>query len=136
MRHGRFSLYRRGPVWYVQFYNPQACRYLSSRSTGQTSRSAAVLKVAEWLRAGVPEPARGARPLEQLLDLDTALASGGSTPTASHSYPSDGVFDHRTGSTDSEKLFRPVTRTYRPKTRTLTARKDDGIVHRSSFAFS
>ena len=74
MRQDRFSLYRRGSVWYVQFYNPHTRKYLSGRSTGESNRNAALLTVAEWLRDGLPEPARGSRRLRELLDLDLALS--------------------------------------------------------------
>ncbi len=74
MRQDRFSLYRRGSVWYVQFYNPHTRKYLSGRSTGESNRNAALLIVAEWLRDGLPEPARGSRRLRELLDLDLALS--------------------------------------------------------------
>ncbi|MEX2442530.1 MAG: site-specific integrase [Alkalispirochaeta sp.] len=44
----RFSLYKRGKYFYVQFFNEKTGKYLSGRSTGQTSRNAAVAAVLEW----------------------------------------------------------------------------------------
>ena len=74
MRQERFSPYRRGKIWYVQFFNPQARKYIPGRSTGESNRNAALLVVAEWLRNGIPEPARGIRPVQELLDLNSALS--------------------------------------------------------------
>ena len=82
MRKDRFSLFRRGSIWYVQFYNPQTQKYLSARSTGETNRNAALLIVAQWLRDGLPDPSRGHRPLQELLDLDVALSILRSAPLA------------------------------------------------------
>jgi len=61
MRQDRYSLFRRGTNWYVQFYNPHTRKYLSARSTGESNRNAALLVVSQWMREGVPDPARGAR---------------------------------------------------------------------------
>jgi hypothetical protein len=83
MRQERFSLYRRGKIWYVQFYNPQARKYLSGRSTGESNRNSAFLVVAEWLRSGVPDPARGFRPVQELLDLNSTLSIIRNAPLAS-----------------------------------------------------
>ena len=83
MRQDRFSLYRRGSIWYVQFYNPLTRKYLSGRSTGESNRNAALLTVAEWLRDGLPEPARGSRRLRELLDFDVALSIVRSAPLTS-----------------------------------------------------
>ena len=46
MRQDKFSLYRRGAVWYVQFYNPHTQKYFSGRSTGESNRNSALLIVA------------------------------------------------------------------------------------------
>ncbi len=80
MRQDRYSLFRRGSTWYVQFYNPHTRKYLSARSTGETSRTAALLVVSQWLRDGVPDPTRGARRLRELLDLDLAISIIRSAP--------------------------------------------------------
>jgi len=80
MRQDRYSLFRRGSTWYVQFYNPHTKKYLSARSTGETNRNAAHLVVSQWLRDGVPDPARGARRFRELLDLDLAISIIKSAP--------------------------------------------------------
>lgn len=82
MRRDGFSLYRRGRIWYVQFYNPNTRKYLSGRSTGESSRNAALLIVAQWIRDGLPDPARGRRRLQELVDLDMALSIIRSAPLA------------------------------------------------------
>ena len=64
----RFSLYRRGKIWYVKLYNQGPGGYLSGRSTGECDRNAALLVVAEWLRDGVPDPKqKGTRPISSFL---------------------------------------------------------------------
>ena len=80
MRQDQFSLHRRGGIWYVQFYNPHTHRYLTARSTGESNRNAALLKVAAWIRDGLPDPSRGARRLRELLDLDLAISIIRSAP--------------------------------------------------------
>jgi hypothetical protein len=82
MRQDRFSLHRRGTTWYVQFFNPHTHRYLTARSTGESNRNAALLAVAGWLRDGLPDPERGRRNLQELLDLDIALSILRSAPLA------------------------------------------------------
>ena len=70
----RFSLYRRGKVYYCQFYNPKTGKYISGRSTGQTNRNAATLVVYEWERNGVPDRGGGGcRPVSETIDMDTVL---------------------------------------------------------------
>jgi integrase len=70
----RFSLYRRGKIFYCQFYNPKTGKYLPGRSTGQTNRDAAILVVYEWEHNGIPD--RGGercRPGSETIDVDTIL---------------------------------------------------------------
>jgi integrase len=69
----RFSLYRRGRIWYVQLYNPTTRKFLSGRSTGEINRNAAAGVVVHWLEEGIPEPARGRRPVKEALNIDTIL---------------------------------------------------------------
>ncbi len=77
----RFSLYRRGRIWYVRLYNPKIKKYLSGRSTGETSRNAAALVASEWLRNGLPDPERnGPRAIADVLKVDTILNALRSTP--------------------------------------------------------
>ncbi|MCX6376315.1 MAG: hypothetical protein NTU88_09845, partial [Armatimonadetes bacterium] len=52
------------------------------RSTGESNRNAALLTAAGWLRDGLPDPERGRRRLQELLDLDIALSILRSTPLA------------------------------------------------------
>lgn len=70
----RFSLYRRGKIYYCQFYNPKTGKYLSGRSTGQKSRNAATLVVYEWEQNGLPDRGGGGcRPVSETIDMDTVL---------------------------------------------------------------
>jgi len=70
----RFSLYRRGKVWYAQLFNPETRRYTSGRSTGESSRNSAALVVADWLRDGIPEPwSVHRRPVDEALHVDAIL---------------------------------------------------------------
>jgi len=70
----RFSLYRRGKIFYCQFYNPETGKYLSGRSTGETNRNAATLAVYEWEQNGIPDRGgRGCRPVSEAIDVDTVL---------------------------------------------------------------
>lgn len=71
----RFSLYRRGKIWYCQFYNPKTKRYGTGKSTGETNRDAAVLTVGDWLRDGIPGADDRKRPVETVLSLDTILTT-------------------------------------------------------------
>ncbi|MGA2380793.1 MAG: tyrosine-type recombinase/integrase [Spirochaetia bacterium] len=68
----RFILYRRGRVWYAQFYNATTKRYSGARSTGETVRSAAVTVVERWDREGIPERT-GPRPVIDSLGVDTIV---------------------------------------------------------------
>jgi len=70
----RFSLYRRGKIFYCQFYNPKTGKYLSGRSTGQTNRNAAILVVYDWEQNGIPDwGGAGCRPVSEAIDVDTVL---------------------------------------------------------------
>ena len=50
----RFSLYKRGRVWYAQLFNPATRKYLPGRPTGETDRRAAEHVADDWLRDGIP----------------------------------------------------------------------------------
>lgn len=69
----RFSLYRRGRTWYARLFNPITGKYLPGRSTGESNRNVATGTVMGWLADGVPEPARGRRPVREILSVDTIL---------------------------------------------------------------
>lgn len=45
----RFSLYKRGKYFYVQFLNEETGKYLSGKSTGCTNRNEAVARVLNWV---------------------------------------------------------------------------------------
>ena len=63
----RFSLFRRGQVWYVRLHNPMTNRYTTARSTGEFQKNAALLVVAERIRDGV-EAREGPPVLPDLVD--------------------------------------------------------------------
>ena len=72
----RFSLYRRGKVWYAKLHNQATGGYLSGRSTGEHGRNAALLVVAEWMRDGIPDPKQqGTRPLTNVFEVHTVLSA-------------------------------------------------------------
>lgn len=67
-------MYRRGKIFYCQFYNQKTGKYLPGRSTGQTNRDAATLVVYEWERNGIPDRGGGScRPVSEAIDLDTII---------------------------------------------------------------
>lgn len=68
----RFSLYRRGRIWYAAFYNPTTKRYAGAMSTRETSRNSALLRAAEWDKWGIPELG-GRRAVMDTLNIDTIL---------------------------------------------------------------
>ena len=77
----RFSLLRRGRVWYVRLHNPETKGYTTARSTGEVQKNAALLVVAEWMRDGVPDQKRqGTRPVADFLQLDTIMNAVRSMP--------------------------------------------------------
>jgi hypothetical protein len=77
----RFSLFRRGRVWYVRLHNPKTNRYTTARSTGEVQKNSALLIVAEWMRDGVPDPKRqGTRPVADMLELDSIISAVRSMP--------------------------------------------------------
>jgi integrase len=49
----KFYLHRRAGIWYAELVNDGI--KLNARSTGTTSRDEALLKVADWLKNGIPE---------------------------------------------------------------------------------
>jgi hypothetical protein len=68
----RFSLYKRGRIWYAQFYNPSTKRYADAKSTGESVRSAAISVVERWDREGIPDYTRP-RSVIDTLGVDTIL---------------------------------------------------------------
>ncbi len=51
----RFSLHKRGKVFYAQLRNPLTGGFLPAKSTRWTNRDEAVLIVNEWLQNGPPD---------------------------------------------------------------------------------
>ncbi len=70
----RFSLYRRGRIWYAQIKNPATRRYMPGRSTGKMSEKAAERVVDDWLQNGMPAPAeKPGRPIAESLEINTII---------------------------------------------------------------
>lgn len=92
----RFSLYRRGKYFYVQFLNEQTGKYLSGRSTRATTRNEAVAAVLDWDKNESQHSIDHAKKLDTIVntireteltqsDIDrivTALASQGAKLTS------------------------------------------------------
>jgi integrase len=76
----RFSLFRRGRIWYVQFFNTKKKKYDSRISTRQTDRNAALLLIAQWEREGIPQGEGGTRPIAEVENIASILASIKSSP--------------------------------------------------------
>ena len=55
----RWTIYKRGRIYYVQFFNPETQKYLSARSTRAEDRSEAMLIVARWLNEGISDTRGG-----------------------------------------------------------------------------
>lgn len=51
----RYSLFKRGKVFYEQIKNPETGKYFSARPTGQSDETEALLVVSDWLKNGLPE---------------------------------------------------------------------------------
>ena len=75
-------MHRRSRVWHVQFHTPNMRKHVPVRSTGESNRNATLLAVAEWRCDGLPDPTRGRRRLQELLDLDMVLSIIRSAPLA------------------------------------------------------
>jgi len=70
----RWTLYKRGRIYYVQFFNPETQKYLSARSTKAEDKSEAILIVARWLNEGIPDTRGGrTRSPHTTFTLDAAL---------------------------------------------------------------
>lgn len=68
----RFSIYKRGTRFYVQYWNAQLKRYTTGKSTGATSRREATLIAMHWAEYGMPGK-NGTRSISEALDADTVL---------------------------------------------------------------
>ena len=70
----RFSLYKRGRIWYAQVFNPATKKYLPSKPTGESDRRAAEHVVDDWLRDGIPEPGgKNRRPSVEVFEISAIL---------------------------------------------------------------
>jgi hypothetical protein len=54
MSRRKYYLHQRGKVYYAELTDPATGAKLTARSTGATNRDDALLKVAEWLKNGIP----------------------------------------------------------------------------------
>ena len=50
-----YSLYKRGTIWYVRFWDDETQTYSSGRSTGHTSKPTAHRQAQKQLAEGLPE---------------------------------------------------------------------------------
>ena len=65
---------RHNGIFYAELIDPQTGAKLAARSTGTKNRDEALLKIAEWLKSGIPTGrARKPRPLEAAAGIETVL---------------------------------------------------------------
>jgi len=69
----RFSLYMRGKVFYVKFWNEEIQNYDHGVSTGKRSRNEALVKVNEWLRYGYTGRDQKKTTIQDRLQFQTIL---------------------------------------------------------------
>ena len=71
----RYYLHTRyNGVFYVELIDPQTGTKLPARSTGTKNRDKALLRVAEWLKSGIPTGrTRKPRPLEAVAGIENIL---------------------------------------------------------------
>lgn len=69
----RFSLYMRGKVFYVKFWNEEIQNYDHGVSTGKRSRNEALVKVNEWLRYGYTGRDQEKTTIQDRLQFQTVL---------------------------------------------------------------
>ncbi len=63
----RYSIFKRGKIYYAQIKNPETGKYFPAKSTGKTDESEALLVVSDWLHNGLPEKTN----LQQSIDINT-----------------------------------------------------------------
>ena len=69
-----FYLHRRQGVWYAELVDQATGKKLNARSTETTDRDQAVMKVALWLKTGVPTSRKGKpRPVEEAVGTQSIL---------------------------------------------------------------
>jgi integrase len=72
----QFYLHPRNGTFYVEFVDPGTGLRLSARSTGTKNRDEALLKVAEWLKSGIPNGRKHQkRLLENAVGIENILKS-------------------------------------------------------------
>ena len=65
---------RHNGTFYAELVDPQTGAKLTARSTGTKDRDEALLKIAEWLKSGIPTGrVRKPRPLETAAGIESAL---------------------------------------------------------------
>jgi hypothetical protein len=71
----QFSVFRRSAtgLYYVQFRDPETGLRLGRRALGTADRDQALLRVAEWMREGIPAPKEGRRSLERTFSIESIL---------------------------------------------------------------
>ena len=71
----QFSVFMRSAtgLYYVQFRDPDTGLRLGRRSLATADRDQALLRVAEWMRDGIPAPKEGRRSLEHTFTLESVL---------------------------------------------------------------
>ncbi len=112
----RFSLYRRGRIWYARLFNPATGKFVHGRSTGETNRNAAAGAAMRWLEEGIPGPARGRRPVAEALTVDTIL---------------EGIRNTRLSLGDAERIVRALKD--RELIETAVVRAGPGTEHFTAF---
>ena len=81
MKRRKYYLHQRNGIFYAELVDQTTGRKLSARSTGEADRDAALLKVAEWLRDGLPVGrTHKLRPLSVAFDLDAICKAIKKTP--------------------------------------------------------
>ena len=63
----RYSIFKRGKIYYAQIKNPETGKYFPAKSTGKVDESEALLVVSDWLHNGLPEKTN----LQQSIDINT-----------------------------------------------------------------
>ena len=76
----RFSLTRRGNIWYAQIFNQATGKYLPGRPTGESDRRAAEHVADDWIEHGMPDKKGNRRPIDVTLRVASILDEIRKTP--------------------------------------------------------
>jgi len=69
----QFYFHQRNGIYYAELVTPEGYK-LPAKSTGTTNRDEALLKIAEWLKSGIPSGrAREPRPIEEIAGIETVM---------------------------------------------------------------